>query len=118
MLTLTAVLVGVALITVLPLAELELLDKDLQVVTHHWLLLVVVVVVVVQAPLEQLPLPPQGLMVVLELLLQSQVNQSFTQAAAEAAAGKGPVLPLVVKAAEEMVVSGRVRLTDQTAPMG
>jgi hypothetical protein len=117
MLTLTAVLVGVALISVLPLAELELLDKDLQVVTHHWLL-VVVVVVVVQAPLEQLPLPPQGLMAALELLLQSQVNQSFTQEAAEAAAGKRPVLPLVVKAAEEMVVSGRVRLTDQTAPTG
>jgi hypothetical protein len=116
MLTLTAVLVGVALMAVLPLAELELLDKDLQVVTHHWL--VVVVVVVVQAPLEQLPLPTQGLMVALELLLQSQVNQSFTQEAAEAAAGKRPVLPLVVKAAEEMVVSGRVRLTDQTAPTG
>jgi hypothetical protein len=117
MLTLTAVLVGVALMAVLPLAELELLDKDLQVVAEV-LVLLVLVVVVVQAPLEQPPLPTQGLMVALELLPQSQVNQSFTQAAAEAAAGKRPVLPLVVKAAEEMVVSGRVRLTDQTAPTG
>jgi hypothetical protein len=95
-----AVLVVVALILVLPLAGPGLLDRDLRVVI---VVVTLPAVVVAQEPLGQTLLLLQAPMVVLESLLRLLVNQSFTQGEVEAVAGKRPVLPLVVEAAEEMV---------------
>ena len=115
MLTLTAVLVGVALISVLPLAELGLLDKDLLAALEP--LMEVLVVVVVQEPLDQVHLLVQVARADLALLLQSLVNQSFMQAAVVVAVDHRMGLLLAAKVVVGLAVLAQAHPTDQTAPM-